>query len=248
MQYENLNEHELFELYEKEKSDVLKECILKKYLYIAEIVAKKFVGRGVEYDDLFQVASLALVKAVDRFENMRGIKFSSFATPTLVGEIKNYFRDKTRMIRISRRDSELIRKMEDAKEVLRNEYGRKVKPEGHSDISGYRGRACARAYGNAECRHMLLRWILRYRTAKMSSLCASSGRRMMSFERVENRDFIKYCMTHLNDVEKQLVKYRYVYEKSQREVAVKLGVSQMYVSRVERKILEKLRNIYKNQV
>ena len=75
MQYESLGEHELFELYENEKSDVLKECILKKYLYIAEIVAKKFVGRGVEYDDLYQVASLALVKAVDRFENMRGIKF-----------------------------------------------------------------------------------------------------------------------------------------------------------------------------
>ena len=247
MQYENLNEHELFELYEKEKSDVLKECILKKYLYIAEIVAKKFVGRGVEYDDLFQVASLALVKAVDRFENMRGIKFSSFATPTLVGEIKNYFRDKTRMIRISRRDSELIRKMEDAKEVLRNEYGRKVKPE---DIAIYLGIEVERVLELMETQSAA------YASSLDSAISDSEDVKLMrivgktddEFERVENRDFIKYCMTHLNDVEKQLVKYRYVYEKSQREVAVKLGVSQMYVSRVERKILEKLRNIYKNQV
>ncbi len=247
MQYENLSEHELFELYEKEKSDVLKECILKKYLYIAEIVAKKFVGRGVEYDDLFQVASLALVKAVDRFENMRGIKFSSFATPTLVGEIKNYFRDKTRMIRISRRDSELIRKMEDAKEVLRSENGRKVKPE---DIAIYLGIEVERVLELMETQSAA------YASSLDSAISDSEDVKLMrivgktddEFERVENRDFIKYCMTHLNDVEKQLVKYRYVYEKSQREVAVKLGVSQMYVSRVERKILEKLRNIYQNQV
>lgn len=247
MQYENLNEHELFDLYEKEKSDVLKEYILKKHLYIAQIVAKKFVGRGVEYDDLFQVASLALVKAVDRFENMRGIKFSSFATPTLVGEIKNYFRDKTRMIRISRRDSELIRKMEDAKEILQNQNGKKVKPE---DIADYIGVNVERVLELMETQSAA------YASSLDSAIAGSEDVMLMrvigttddEFERIENKDFIEYCMTYLTDVEKQLVKYRYVYEKSQREVAIKLGVSQMYVSRVERKILEKLRNIYQNQV
>ena len=247
MQYENLNEYELFEKYEQEKSDQLKECILKKYLYIAEIVAKKFVGRGVEYDDLFQVASLALVKAVDRFENVRGVKFSSFATPTLVGEIKNYFRDKTRMIRISRRDSELIRKMEDAKEILRSQIGRKVRPE---DIANYLGIEVERVLELMETQSA------GYAASLDSAIAVGEdvklmriiGRPDQEFERIENRDFIEYCLARLNDVEKQLVKYRYVHENSQREVALKLGVSQMYVSRVERKILEKLRNIYENQV
>lgn len=247
MQYDNLNEHELFELYDKEKSDVLKECILKKYLYIAEIVAKKFVGRGVEYDDLFQVASLALVKAVDRFENVRGVKFSSFATPTLVGEIKNYFRDKTRMIRISRRDSELIRKMEDAKESLQNTCGSKVRPE---DIANYLGIEVERVLELMETQSA------GYATSLDSAVAVGEdiklmrivGRPDQEYERIENRDFIEYCMARLNDIEKKLVKYRFVYENSQREVALKLGVSQMYVSRVERKILEKLRNIYENQV
>ena len=247
MQYDNLCEHELFELYDKEKSDGLKECILKKYLYIAEIVAKKFVGRGVEYDDLFQVASLALVKAVDRFENIRGVKFSSFATPTLVGEIKNYFRDKTRMIRISRRDSELIRKMEDAKEALQNTCGSKVKPE---DIASYLGIEVERVLELMETQSA------GYATSLDSAVAVGEdiklmrivGRPDQEYERIENKDFIEYCMARLNDVEKKLVKYRYVYENSQREVALKLGVSQMYVSRVERKILEKLRNIYENQV
>lgn len=247
MQYDNLSEHELFELYDNEKNDVLKEWILKKYLYIAEIVAKKFVGRGVEYDDLFQVASLALVKAVDRFENVRGVKFSSFATPTLVGEIKNYFRDKTRMIRISRRDSELIRKMEDAKEALQNTSGSKVKPE---DIANYLGIKVERVLELMETQSA------GYATSLDSAIAVGEdiklmrivGRPDQEYERIENKDFIEYCMARLNDVEKKLVKYRYVYENSQREVALKLGVSQMYVSRVERKILEKLRNIYENQV
>lgn len=247
MQYEKMTEYELFECYESDRGDALKECILKKYLYIAEIVAKKFVGRGVEFDDLFQVASLALVKAVDRFDNVRGVKFSSFATPTLVGEIKNYFRDKTRIIRISRRDSEMIRKMDDAKEVLQRQKGHNVKPE---DIGQYLGIDVERVLELMETQSV------GYATSLDSAIAVGEDVQLMQilgsndseYERIENADFIAYCMERLNDVEKRLIKYRYVYEKSQREVAAKLGVSQMYVSRVERKILEKLRNIYKNQV
>ncbi len=247
MQYDKMTEYELFECYESDRGDALKECILKKYLYIAEIVAKKFVGRGVEFDDLFQVASLALVKAVDRFDNVRGVKFSSFATPTLVGEIKNYFRDKTRIIRISRRDSEMIRKMDDAKEVLQRQKGRNVKPE---DIGQYLGIDVERVLELMETQSV------GYATSLDSAIAVGEDVQLMQilgsndseYEKIENADFIAYCMARLNDVEKRLIKYRYVYEKSQREVAAKLGVSQMYVSRVERKILEKLRNIYKNQV
>lgn len=247
MQYETMTEQELFECYSQDKSDALRECILKKYLYIAEIVAKKFIGRGVEFDDLYQVASLALVKAVDRFENMRGIKFSSFATPTLVGEIKNYFRDKTRMIRISRRDSEMIRKMDDAKQVLQGQKGASVKPD---DIAKYLDISVEHVLELMETQSA------GYATSLDGVIAAGEDVKLMQilgttdseYEKIENRDFIDYCMDRLNDVEKQLIKYRYVHEKSQREVAAKLGVSQMYVSRVERKILEKLRNIYKNQV
>ena len=70
-----ITEQALFEHYEQTRSEVLRNQILEKYLYIAEIVAKKFVGRGVEYDDLFQVASLALVKALDRFAKRAGLLF-----------------------------------------------------------------------------------------------------------------------------------------------------------------------------
>jgi len=239
----DMSEQELFEKFEEQKDDATRELILKKYLYIAEIVAKKFVGRGVEYDDLFQVASLALVKAIDRYEFSRGVKFASFATPTLVGEIKNYFRDKTRMIRISRRDSELIRNLDDAKSVLTSRHGRSVKPE---EIAEYLGLSVERVLELMETQSAayatsLDNFIATNEDLKLIKLL---GRTDSEYERVENRDFLRYCLSHLDKAEKLLVKERYANGKSQREVAALMGVSQMYVSRVERKILGKFRNFY----
>lgn len=241
--WDNMTETELFAAYEKAKTEPLRDYILQKYLYIAEIVAKKFVGRGVEFDDLYQVASLALVKALDRYENGRGVKFASFATPTLVGEIKNYFRDKTRMIRISRRDSEMIRRLEDAKETMSRELGRSVKPE---EVAGYLSLSVERVLELMETQSA------GYATSLDSCIAVGEDIKLMrllgntdcEYKRVEDNDFIAYCLSQLGDVERQLIEERYVYEKSQREVAASLGVSQMYVSRVERKILTKFRNIY----
>jgi len=240
---ENMTELELFTEYKKEQKQPLRDYILQKYLYIAEIVAKKFVGRGVEFDDLFQVASLALVKAVDRYETDRGVKFASFATPTLVGEIKNYFRDKTRMIRISRRDSEMIRKLDDAKETLARQHGRSVKPE---EIAEYLALSVERVLELMETQSAgyaasLDSYIAVGEDIKLMRLL---GNMDSAYKRVEDKDFLEYCLSHLSDVERKLIEQRYVHEKSQREVAATLGVSQMYVSRVERKILGKFRTLY----
>ena len=80
--------NELFRRY-KESGDIsLRNQIVEKYLYIAEILAKKFVGRGVEYDDLKQVASYALLRGVDRFDPDLGMQFTTFITPTITGELK----------------------------------------------------------------------------------------------------------------------------------------------------------------
>ncbi|MGI5849906.1 MAG: sigma-70 family RNA polymerase sigma factor [Christensenellales bacterium] len=240
-----MTEQELFSYYQQNKDDELRDYILKKYLYMAKIVAKKFINRGVEYDDLFQVASLALVKAFDRFEYDRGVKFISFAMPTLVGEIKNYFRDKTRMIRISRRDSELIRKLDEAKEYLESHLGRSALPE---EIAEYLTLSVERVLELLEMQTGA------YTASLDSFITANEDLRLIkmlgntddAYEKIEDNDFINYCMGHLNDIEKRLIRERYANGKSQREVAVLLGVSQMYISRNERKILVKLRNLYEN--
>ena len=94
------NTNDLFKRY-KETGDIrIRNEIAEKYLYIADILAKKFVGRGVEYDDLKQVAALALLRGIDRFDPDMGMQFTTFITPTITGEIKNYFRDKSRMVKL----------------------------------------------------------------------------------------------------------------------------------------------------
>lgn len=242
-QYDNMTEQEFFELYEQNRDEALREHILKKYLYVAEIVAKKFMNRGVEFDDLFQVASLALVKAVDRYEPDRGVKFVSFATPTLVGEIKNYFRDKTRMIRISRRDSELIRKLDDAKQSLTSEFGRSASPE---EIAERISIPVERVLELMETQSAAYAASLdSYITVNEDlKLIRLLGNTDDEYERIEDRDFLKKCLSQLGDIEKRLIHERFEEGKSQREVAAALGVSQMYISRVERRILVKFRNYY----
>jgi len=236
-------EQRLFEQYAATRDERLRDTILEKYLYIAQIIAKKFVGRGVEYDDLYQVASLALIKAVERFEPGRGVKFASFATPTLVGEIKNYFRDKTRMIRISRRDSEMIRRLDEARETLSHRNGHGVTPE---EIAEYLSLSVERVLELMETQSAA------YAASLDSCLAVSEDLKLVKllgnndseFDRIEDRDFLDRCMAHMTDIERQVIEERYMADKSQREVAAGLGVSQMFVSRIERKILDKFRNYY----
>lgn len=83
----------LLKEYALTRNTAIRDKVVEAHLYIASIIARRFSGRGVEYDDLYQVASLSLLKSIERFDPERGIKFSSFVTPTMVGEVKNYFRD-----------------------------------------------------------------------------------------------------------------------------------------------------------
>lgn len=84
----------LFELYEQTQSLDFRNQIVEKNLYLVDILIRRYRGKGVEDDDLYQVGALALVKAAERFDYKRGYEFASFATPTIVGEIKKHFRDK----------------------------------------------------------------------------------------------------------------------------------------------------------
>ena len=88
----------LFKKYKETKSVEIRNEIVSKYLYLADIITKKFLNRGIDYDDIYQVASIALIKAVERFEPEKGVKLISFATLTVIGEIKRFFRDKASVI------------------------------------------------------------------------------------------------------------------------------------------------------
>ena len=101
---------ELFNEYHKTREQEIRDILIEEHLYIAEILSKKYTGRGIDYDDIYQVASIGLIYAIERYDPEKGFEFSSFATPTIIGEIKKYFRDNGWTIRVPRRIHELSKK------------------------------------------------------------------------------------------------------------------------------------------
>lgn len=238
-----LSEPELFSAYVKTKDVQIRNELVERYLYVAQIIAKKFIGRGVDYEDLYQAASLALVRAIERFDPTREVKFTSFATPSLIGELKNYFRDQTRLLRVPRRDGELLKKVNNAINEHTMHFGSPPKP---AEI--------------AEKLNLPLEKIMELLELKTAGnvisldgamaggddedfqLMGMLGENDLQFDRIENQDFLEYCLSLLNDEEKQIIMERFVNNKTQKQVSELLGVSQMQISRMERKILSKLKS------
>ena len=229
---------ELFVKYRETGDIAIRNQIVEKYLYIASVIAKKFVGRGIEYDDLYQVAVLALIKGIDRFDPALGVQFSTFITPTITGEIKNHFRDLSRLVQLPRRVSELRAAMSRAEEALTAELGRKPTVR---EIAGKLGVSEEELVRAAEAGSV----VSLDRAARDESdttfrdllPAVSDG----ALERVEDRSVVQEAMRGLKPAEIELLRYRYAEELSQVETAKRMGMSQMSVSRLERKLLDKLR-------
>ncbi len=233
-----MEERELFERY-RETGDVsLRNLIAEKYLPVAAVIAKKFVGRGVEYDDLYQVAALALVKGVERFDPALGVKFSTFITPTITGEIKNYFRDRSRLIHLPRKISELKAEIKRAEGEMTAELGRSPTARELSErlnLSEEEIVRCAEAGATVSL------------DASVEDRDGASfydvlpAKEESGYEELERRDAVESAIQTLSEAERTLIRLRYEEELSQTQTAKIMHVSQMYVSRLERKVLEKLR-------
>lgn len=241
----NNDENEL--LFIKFKNDPRVENrneIVNKYLYLADIISKKFVNRGIDYEDIHQVACIALIKAVERYSLDKGVKFISFATPTIIGEIKRFFRDKGSVIRIPRRIYEVYQKVNHAREYLAQELQRIPRVD---EIAKYLSISEETVLeiiesGNA---YNMQSFDQNVYTDDDIELHETIGSDDITFERIENRDFLKKSLEKFNQAEKEFIRMRYFNNRTQKEIADKLGVSQMYISRLERKVLEKFRTILK---
>lgn len=241
-----MNEEELFRKYRETGDIAIRNQIVDKYLYIASVLAKKFVGRGVEYDDLYQVASLALIKGVERFDERKGLKFSTFITPTITGEIKNYFRDRSRLVHLPRKVSELRVSIKREAEKFLAETGRNATAKelaARLGVSEEDVLRCSEAGGVVSLDGRV------DRDGDNMSLYDVLPAEENVFEDVENRDAVHAALKNLSEEERKLVRYRFGEELSQMETAKRMGVSQMNVSRMERKILQKLKdNLKKTMV
>ncbi len=238
-----MDDKELFERYRETGDLALRNEIVEKYLYIAAVLAKKFVGRGVEYDDLYQVASLALMKGVERFDPSKGLRFSTFITPTITGEIKNYFRDHSRMVHLPRKVSELRLAVRRAEEEFLSEEGRKPTVR---ELAAKVGAAEEEIVRAAEAGNMVS--LDKPAEDEEMSLYDVLPTEDDAFEQIERKDAVSSALRSLDKTERALVGYRFGEELSQTETAKRMGVSQMYVSRMERKVLSKLKENLKNSM
>lgn len=229
---------QVFLQYRKSRSVDIRNQIVETYLYMVEILIRKYMNKGVDYDDLYQVGAMALVSAVDRFDPEKGFEFSSFATPTILGEIKKHFRDKEWSMKVPRRIKEISLKIPAAKEELTEKLGRTPTVDElakHLDLSNEEVIEAVES-GKA------------YATYSLNQ--ATDADEIITFDKfasieekgyssIEDFEVIKTVFKTLNDKEKNVFKLRYLGNKTQAEIADSLGVSQMTISRAEKNIRKK---------
>lgn len=203
-------------------------------------IVRRFSGRGHDLEDLFQVGCIGMIKAIDKFDFSFDVKFSTYAVPMISGEIKRFLRDDG-MIKVSRSIKENGWKIQKARESLANEYGRDATVE---EIAAATELAIEDIVIALEANTEV--------DSIYKSIYQSDGNEIYLVDKLpETKDdnevmlnnmLLKQLLNQLDDNQKQLISLRYFQDKTQMEVAKILGISQVQVSRMEKKILLRLRN------
>jgi RNA polymerase sigma-B factor len=222
----------------------LRDQIVASQVGLAEYLARRFKNRGEPIEDLIQVALLGLLKAVERFDPGRGLEFSTFATPTIVGELKRHFRDKGWAVRVPRRVQELHLRMGTVVNNLSQELGRSPTiPEiaQRAEVSvdevleameagrAYRFSSIDAPAGDDEDR-------------AQSPAAAQLGEDDTGLEEVEQRMLLSPLIASLPKREQMIIHLRFFRGMTQSEIAARLGISQMHVSRLLARSLAQLRD------
>jgi RNA polymerase sigma-B factor len=212
-----------------------REAIIVGYLPYARQLARRYRGRGELVEDLYQAASVGLIKAVDRYEPARGSSFVAYAAPTILGEIRRHFRDKTWPARVPRSVQERAGRVARAQEELRARSGSDPTPE-----------VIARHLGLELCEVAEAQCALKaYRPGSLdATYAAEDGQRLAlsetvgeldpEYERVETSVGYEHALRRLHPRERNVLLLRFGSDLTQGEIARRIGVSQMHVSRILR--------------
>jgi RNA polymerase sigma-B factor len=220
-----------------------REELALRYLPLARSLARRYAPSSIPYDDLVQVASLALLKAIDRYDCERGTRFEAFAIPTILGELKRHFRDASWSVHVTRQTQEHARAVARASESLASRNGRSPTV---CDLAVYlelseeeilEGLQAAEVY-TAES---LDAPVPSAEGDEDSTLASQLGKDDDGYELVDTRAALVDAVHRLSEPEQRMLKMRFVEEMTQSEIGARLGVSQMQVSRLLRRTLERLR-------
>ena len=233
---------EQFEEFARTGDDRLRNELVEAHLGLAHQLARRFSSRGESYDDLVQVASLALVKSVDRFDPERGVEFSTFATRTVIGELKRHFRDKGWAIRAPRRIQELYLELGPAIEIAHP--GARPSPTVAEMARADRRRRGGRAGGDWRPARATGPPRSMRPTARTGPSPSRLGDIDGGFVGTEDRMLLAISLTRLPERERTILNLRFVDGLTQSEIAERIGISQMHVSRLLAASLAKLRETF----
>ena len=234
----------LFEEYATHRDGGPRDTLVAMHLNLARFIASKFANRGESLDDLQQVAALGLVNAVERFDVRQGAEFTTFATPTIIGEIKRHFRDKSWAMKVPRRLQELKAAVSRAADSLATDLGRSptIQEIAHTLHISDEEVLEAQELGHARNLLSLNTDVEGDDDRKPSSLLDYLGREDISLENVENQVALERAFEILSGRERLVVSLRFYKGMSQSEAARILGISQMHVSRLQARALRKLKD------
>ena len=216
----------------------IRAALIERHLPLVTFMARKFADRGEPLDDLIQVGTIGLIKAIDRFEISKGFEFSTFATPTIVGEIKRHFRDKTWAVKVPRRLQELGASVTKATTELTHKLDRSPTPKEIAIHLGISVDAVAEALESNAAYSTIS---LDITSDTSTSISESFGSLDDALEGVEYRESLKPLLAELDDREKKILQMRFFENMSQSQIATELDISQMHVSRILTKVLNHLR-------
>jgi RNA polymerase sigma-B factor len=223
--------------------DRIRAQLVDAYHDFVYFLARKFQNRGEPLDDIVQVGYLGLIKAIERFDPDLGYEFTTFATLTVAGEIKRHFRDKGTAIRFPRRLQELHSSVVRVNEQMKNELGREPSVQELAERLAVTPEDVTEAMemGPAQTPISLDQTIGSTDGEAGRSIAESIGAEDSELDRVEMRDLLNRAMEHLTPRERAIMAMRFYEQMSQSEIARRLGISQMHVSRLQRAALEQLR-------
>ncbi len=222
----------------RQRDVAAREELVARMLPMARSLARRYQNKGEPLDDLEQVASVGLLKAIDRFDITREVKFATFAVPTIAGEIKRHFRDRGWMLRVPREVQELTARLTRAREALSTTLGRAPTLAELAAAVGASPEQVAEALVASDAYRMKS---LDEPLADGAGALEAIGGDDHNFELTEHRILIKCGLDGLEPREREILRLRFYEGLTQREIADAVGISQMHVSRLIRRSVDAMR-------
>lgn len=231
---------ELFKRYKEDGDEQAREQLIVSHLNLVRFLASKFKNRGESLDDLIQVGTIGLIKAIDRFEPQRGLEFTTFATPTIMGEIKRHFRDKGWSVRVPRRLQELSAKVNTTTEELTKKLQRSPTVEEIAQELGTSAEEVLEAMESSSAYSSVSLEATNPGDDESSSVLDHYATEDENLAASDDRIVLEETIKDFSPREKEIVRLRFVDGLTQVEIANKLGISQVQVSRLLRRTLKKV--------